>query len=233
MEKSNQETPNLNLPPVPNTVAVINHFRESLASGKHWYVALLESMGLWTEESENFQGQDFCYVISGEAFDWLLLASRLCDEVNGLIPEKEKLTLLFQNKPPLELPPEDFKKLIGDSKYHQFLNYFYGITVEEALLQTVREEVRKERSANGVRSRTGEEDEIFKRIYGETESVLFKMFRKEKHYSHLASNTITTLKEFTYWRFKYRISECEKAKVASDTYKALQWLKRNGVQSNN
>ena len=233
MEKTNQEKPNVNLPPVTNTAAVINHFRQSLASGKHWYIALLESMGLWTEEKESFQGQDFYYIISGEAFDWLLLASRLCDEVNGQIPEKEKLALLFKNKPPIELAPEDFKKLIGDNKYHQFLNYFYGITVEEALLQTIREEVRKERSANGMRYRTDEEDEIFKRIYGETELDLFKMFRKETLYSHLAGGTITTLKEFTYWRFKYRIRECEKAKVASDTYKALQWLKRNGVLSDN
>jgi hypothetical protein len=232
MDKSNQDTSQANLPPVSNSTAVINHLREKLASGQHWYLALLESMRLWTDEIEHLQEQEYCYLIAGEAFDWLLLSSRLCEEVNSMIPEKEKLAFLYQNKPPLKLEPAEFKKLLGEKKYHQYLNYFYGITVEEALLQVIREEVRKERSANGLRYRMDEEDEIFKRIYDEPESVLLKQFRKERLYSHFYKSSLTTLKEFTYWRFKYRIRECEKAKVASDTYKAIQWLSRNGVQSN-
>ncbi len=228
MDKSNQKANDMNLPPVTNASAAIVHFRESLASGKHWYIALLESVGLWTDEVENFQGHDYHYIIGGEAFDLLLLASRLCDEVNSMIPEKEKFALLFHSRPPLDLTQEELKRLIGEKKYHQYLNYFYGITVEEAILQTIREEVRKERSANGMRYRTDEEDEIFKRVYGETEPTLFKAFRKEKHYPYSTTSSLATLREFTYWRFKYRIRECEKAKVASDTLKALQWLKNNG-----
>ncbi len=231
MEKSELKPNNETLPPVSNSVAVINHFRESLISGTHWYIALLESIKLWTDESELIQGQDYQYLIEGEAFDWLLLAERLCDSVDGLIPEKEKYALLFQNQPPLPLNPIEFKDLIGQCKYHQYLNYFYGVTVEEALIQAVREEVRKERSANGLSYRRDEENEIFLRVYGETEPDLLKQFRREKRYQRTASANLTQMKEFIYWRFKFRVKSAEKARVASDTHKALQWLERNGAKN--
>jgi hypothetical protein len=231
MEKSTQDQTNEKMPPVSNATAVINHFREAIASGKHWYVALLESIRLWTDESESFQGHDYRYLIDGEAFDWLLLAERLCDSVNGLIPEKEKFSLIFQNQPPLSLTPDEFKDLIGQCKYHQYLNYFYGVTVEEALIQAVREEVRKERSANGLSYRRDEENEIFVRVYGDTEPELLKQFRKVKRFQRMTSTSLTGMKEFIYWRFKYRVKTGEKARVASDTQKALLWLKRHGVLS--
>ena len=34
------------------------------------------------------------------------------------------------------------------------------------------------------------------------------------------------MKEFTYWLFKYRLKKCEKAKIASDTKKAIEYLQR-------
>ena len=231
MEKTAQEQTDTCQQLVGNAEGVIQHFRESLASGKHWYIALLESIGLWTDEIEEVGGQTYQYLIAGEAFDWLLLAERLCEIVDGLVPEKEKVALLFKGRPPLRLASDEFKNLIGAGKYHQYLNYFYGITVEEALIQAVCEEVRKERRSNGLSYRHDEEDETFMRIYGETEPVLLKQFRRERHYPLRANNSLTDMKEFTYWRFKYRIRETEKAKVASDTHKALEWLKKNGLHS--
>jgi hypothetical protein len=229
MIKTGRENANNYPPPVSNARAAIRHFQEGLASGKPWYIALLEAIGLWTDEVESVQGRNYRYLIEGEAFDWLLLAERLCDTVNGLVPEKEKYALLFQGKPPLKLSPEEFKNLIGPGKYHQYLNYFYGVTVEEALVQAVREEVRKERRSNGLSYRRNkEEDEVFIRVYGETELALLKQFRREKHYPQIASSSLTQIKEFTYWCFKYRVRECEKAKIASDTHKALEWLRNNG-----
>jgi hypothetical protein len=230
MEKITQEEFNNPQPLMSNADAVVSYFLEGLASGKHWYIALLESIGLWTDEVENIQGRNYHYLIEGEAFDWLLLAERLCETVNGMIPEKEKYSLLFQAKPPLKLTAEEFKKLIGPTKYHKYLNYFYGVTVEEALVQVVREEVRKERQSNCCTNRHGEDDEVFTRVYGTPHSALLKQFRKERHYRILANSTIAEMKEFTYWCFKYRIRECEKAKVASDTQKALKWLQINGYQ---
>lgn len=229
MENSAQEQSNSSTPPVTNADAVIRHFQADLAAGKHWYLAVLEAIGLWTDETEDIQGHHYQYLIEGEAFDWLLLVERLCDTAESFIPEKEKFALILQGKPPLELNSEEFKNLIGPSKYHQYLNYYYGITVEEALIQAVREEVRKEKRSNGLSyQRTKEEDEVYYKVYDLVESTLLKQFRKERHYHLLGASSITEIKEFTYWCFKYRVKICEKARVASDTNKALEWLKRHG-----
>ncbi len=231
MEKTAQEQSNNLPPPISNIQAAVDHFKQSLASGKHWYLALLESIGLWTDETEFWNGRNYRYLIDGEAFDWLLLAERLCETVAGLVPEKEKFDLLFRNRAPLQLTGEEFKNLIGEAKYHKYLNYFYGVTVEEALVQTVREEVRKERRSNCWTSRDREDDEVFSRVYGELHTVLLKRFRKEKHYHPLSNSSVSEMKEFTYWCFKYRVQTSEKAKVASDTQKGLEWLRKNGIRT--
>ena len=67
-------------------------------------------------------------------------------------------------------------------------------------------------------------NEVYRRIYGSTKTILLKRFRREKHYPQLKSIGLTELKEFTYWLFKYRLKQCDKARVASDTKKALAWL---------
>jgi len=215
-------------PPISNIDAVIEHFRAAIASGTHWYSALLESMSLWAEEQETINGETLHYVIEGEAFDWLLLAQRLCDTTPGLIPEEEKYALLFKAKAPIQMSAEEIKNLMGSAKYHKYLNFFYGVTVEEALIQSVLEEVRKEHYANARPSYGGEEQEVFARIYDVPLSDLLKQFRKEKHYHQSAASNLTQMKEFTYWCFKYRVKISEKARVASDTNKGLEWLRRNG-----
>jgi hypothetical protein len=231
MEKveSQQNGFDQNTVPVTNAEAVIRHFQECIYSGKDWYMSLLEAIGLWTDDTETIRGFPYRYLIDGEAFDWLLLAERLCNTVNGLVPEKEKFTLLFRCRPPLVLSGDEFKNLIGVKKYHQYLNFFYGVTVEQALVQVVREEVRKERRANGWGYQRGEEDETFVRTYGYTEQVLLKQFRLEKSYPQQDSSSLNEMKEFAYWCFKLRLKTVEKAKVASDTTRALAWLKKNGA----
>ena len=203
---------------------VIRYLEEAITDGKHWYVALLEAIGLWTAAEENHNGRSYHYLIAGEAFDWLLLAERLCETVDGLLPEAEKIALLFHSEPPIKLTK--FKELIGSSKYHQYLNYFYGITVEEALILAVQEEVRKERRTLGYGNEHGVVNEVHRRIYGATKAILLKRFRREKGYPKLRSISLTELKEFTYWLFKYRLKLCDKAKLASDTKKALERLRR-------
>ena len=205
---------------------VIRYLEQAITSGKHWYIALLEAIGLWTTAEENRNGRSYHYLIAGEAFDWLLLAERLCETVNGLLPEGEKIALLFYDKPPLNLTTEKFKELIGSSKYHQYLNYFYGVTVEEALILAVQEEVRKERRTLGYGNEQELINEVYRRIYGATKAILLKRFRREKGYPQLRSTSLTELKEFTYWLFKYRLKQSDKVKVASDTKKALERLRR-------
>jgi hypothetical protein len=231
MDNETQESMNPNQPPVTNSEAVISHFHSDLASGKHWYLALLEAISLWTNDTENFDGHHYHYLIEGEAFDLLLLAERLCDTCEGFIPDNEKYSLILKGIPPIDLGPEEFKNLIGTPKYHKYLNYYYGITVEEALIQAVREEVRKEKRSNGVSYRKEkEEDEVFIKVYDETETALLKQFRREKGYHILGGSSLTEMKQFTYWCFKHRVKVAEKARVASDTHKALEWLRRNGAR---
>lgn len=217
-------------PPVTNAAAAIDYFRDSLLSGKQWYIALLETIGLWTDEEEVVDNRDYNYLIDSEAFDLMLLAKRLCDTVNELIPEDEKYAFLCRYRPPIDLSPENFKDLIGPNKYHMYLNFFYGIIVEDALVQAVREEVQKERRANCWTSRRGESDEVFNRVYGDSQTALLKQFYKEKDVLQFPQNNLTDLREFTYWCFKYRVRSCEKAKVASDTTKGLEWLRKKGFQ---
>lgn len=214
-------------PLTPAEGEAIRHLKDAIASGKHWYIALLEAIGLWGAAEEEVNGRKYQYLIDGEAFDWLLLAERLLGEVDGLLPEDEKVALLFHGKPPVKLGTDEFRKLIGSHKYHQCLNYFYGITAEEALTQAVEEEVRKERQALGRNNEPGIADEVYTRIYGNTQSKLLQEFRRENKYRRRKSIVLAELKDFTYWLFKYRLENCDKARVASDTKKALGWLRGN------
>ena len=204
----------------------IKHLEQAITGGKHWYIALLEAIGLWTSAEETHNGTTYRYLVAGEAFDWLLLAERLCQTVAVLLPVEEKDALLFNDKPPLSLSPKEVEGLIGSSKYRQYLSYFYGVVVEQALLQAVQDEVHKERWLMGRRNEQETANEAYRRIYSATKAVLLKSFRREKEYPQRRSITLPELKEFTYWLFKYRLRQCEKARVASDTRKGLDYLKR-------
>ncbi|MCK4362979.1 MAG: hypothetical protein KAW13_06830 [Dehalococcoidia bacterium] len=202
----------------------IRHFREAIANGKHWYVALLEAIGRWNVAEESHNGRDYHYLIANEAFDWLLLAERLLDEVDYLVPEKEMIALLFRGKAPIELPRDEFCHLIGEAKYRAHLNYFYGVTVEEALLLAAEEETRKEQRVRAFNENDHLSEAAYQRIYGATMTELLHKFRQEKGYPQRRSMGLAEVKEFTYWLFKYRFKQCDKARVASDTKKALEQL---------
>ena len=205
----------------------VRYLKQAIASGKHWYLALLGAMGLWTSAEERRHGRTCRYLIAGEAFDWLMLAERLCETVDGMLPDEEKTALLFCGEPPLKLTKARFKELIGSVKHRQYLNYLYGVAVEEALILAVQEEIRKEHrmwDCNGEH-----DDEAYYRIYGVTRAELLKQFREEKGYRQPRSISLTERKEFTYWLFKYRLEHGEKSRVASDTNKGLQKLNSDGL----
>ena len=129
-------------PPPATANQVISRLRREISGGRPWYPALLAAIRSWELAEETHDGRRYHYLIAGEALDWLLLAERLCQAVDSLLPRKEKEALLFHGRPPLELTREQFKELLGDARYGQYLNYFYGITVEEALFLAVQDEVR-------------------------------------------------------------------------------------------
>lgn len=209
----------------------ILHLKEAVSSGRNWYVALLEAIGLWGSAEEFHDGRYYRYLIGGEAFDWLTLADRLCQEIDGLVPESEKLDLLFAATPPLDLAPGEFRQLIGDVKYRAYLNYLYGVVVEEALISVVEDEVLKE---NGHFTHVPDqrvEQEACRRVYEAGMEDLLALFRGQTGYAGGDSVSLTEKKELTYWLFKYRVDHSEKARVASDTRKALAWLQRQWTSS--
>jgi hypothetical protein len=202
----------------------ILHLKEAVMSGKNWYVSLLEAISLWDRIEEDHDGRYYKYLIDHEAFDWLTLAARLCEEIETFIPEEERIDLLFFGKPPIELSREEFRHLISDAKYIAYLNYLYGITVEEALVMATEEEMYKEHRTNGFYREDSALQDAYQRVYGSDMNTLLRRFRSTKGYSNRKSINLTEKKEFTYWLFKYRLSQCDKVKVASDTKKALECL---------
>jgi len=204
----------------------IQYLRACVAGGEHWYLALLKTMARWEQAEEVVDGRRFRYLIGGEAFDWLLLAERLVDEVDGATSAEEREALLFHGRPPLELDEEEFQALIGTPKYQAYLNYLYGVVVEEALQLAVEEEVAKEQQAHVWSAASLDGGGVFPRIYGRSQAELLREFQKERGLAPKDALGLDELKEFTYWLFKYRVRSGEGARVASDTRKGLAALSR-------
>ena len=207
--------------PVPEAVA---HLQAAIRSGVPWHQALLEAVGLWTLPQEVYQDRTYQYLIQGEALDWLLLAERLCCEVDGLIPTEEKEELLFHGKLPDEVSPELFRELIGSTKYSAYLNYWYGVVVEEALQLVVEEEVRKRYRARGYPDSEDFLEEVFTHLYDATRTVLLAEFRRAVHIPPRRHLSLSELKVFNYWLFKLRIEKWDPARVASDTRRGIKRL---------
>ena len=202
----------------------VRYIKELIGNREHWYVALLGAVQLWTAPEEVYKGQHYKYLIADEAFDWLLLAGRLCDSIDGLIPQEEEEQLLFETRAPLDLTSAEFKRLVGSAKYTGLLNYWYGIDVEGALLDAVEEGIHKERLARGMSKRQDVGNEACLRVYGASQRELLKVFLDEKEYEDNETLSAMELKEFTYWLFKYRVLKNDPARVASDTRRGIERL---------
>ena len=119
-------------PKVPATTepeAVI-HLRQAIKEGREWHEALLEAVGMWTLPEEHFRGRQYRYLVKDEAFDWLLLAERLCSELDGLVPAEDKERLLLGGELPDGIGTDRFKEYLGYNKHRAFLNFWYGVVVE-------------------------------------------------------------------------------------------------------
>ena len=205
----------------------IIHLQTSLKQGKDWTTSLLEAMGLWTLTEEVLGSYIYRYLIQSEAFDWLLLASRLLKEVeHNQIPDKEVRKLQRTGIFPREILVHELRHCLGSVKFQAYLNYWYGITVESAIQLAVQEELRKDRLSKGFVSRKGLLNEVFMRLYNDKKIPLYNRF-KQQHAPilHRADNA-AKYKEFTYWLFKIRLGLFDGARIASDTCKGLEWLQK-------
>ena len=202
----------------------IEHMLSALRSGVDWPTAMLQAMAYWRAPQETIDGNERNYFIGGEAFDWLLMAERLCDAAGDLIPADEQEALLFDGRFPDSFDAAQFKELLGAHKHSGYLNYFYGVVVEEALQLAVEGEVHKRHISNGNRYQSDFSEEAFARIYHKSHNELLAAFRGDMGYPEADALTLTQSKEFTYWLFKYRVRTSDKARVASDTRKGLAQL---------
>jgi hypothetical protein len=204
----------------------IHYMHASIDAGDHWYFAMLKAMARWDQAEEVIGDRRYRYLIGGEAFDWVLLAERLLDELDSIVSAEERQALLFHGRPPLEIGEDEFQTLIGTPKYQAYLNYLYGVVVEEALQLAVEEEVAKENHAGVWSAAHIDGATVYMRIYGRDLDDLRSSFQKEHNLAETDSLDLTELKEFTYWLFKYRVRSLEGARVASDTRKGLAALSR-------
>jgi hypothetical protein len=207
----------------------VRHLKDAVAGGRPWHRALLEAIALWTWPEESYNDHRYLYLIDGEAFDWLLLAERLCSEIADVIPEEELRDFLFAGRLPVEIGDDEFREAIGSPKYHAYLNYLYGVTVEKFVVLAVEEEIRKERHSQVWSGGDGAGEDAYQRVYGAGQETLLDLFRTEKGYERGDSIGLDELQEFTYWLFKYRLSNHDRARVASDTAKGVEFLNRQGT----
>ena len=245
----------------PQTEArrIVAELKRAVAAGEtHWFLALMEAVREWPLPEEDTGDRTYRYLVGGEAFDWLLLAERLCDEIEDLIPDEERDALLFHGRLPEEVDENDVERLLG-AKHRAHLNFVYGVRVEEALQLAVMEEVHKERFASRVWENGHGDDEAFQRLYGASLGELFAEFRQREetkpgkarastllgkgsaqadgngHDAEGGGNgedqiSLADLTEFTYWLFRRRVNGSEPARVASDTRKGLAQLQRLEAQ---
>jgi hypothetical protein len=207
-------------------IAPIDFLHETIASGEHWYIAILKTMARWPQAEEVVNGRRYRYLIGGEAFDWLLLAERLLDEIDEAVERGDRDKLLFHGHAPLEIEDEEFQALIGTPKYQAYLNYLYGVVVEEALQLAIEEEVAKEGHAHVWSAGDREGETVYQRLYGASQADLLAEYLEERGMAPTDRFEMSDYKDFTYWLFKYRVRRQEGARVASDTRKGLVALSR-------
>jgi hypothetical protein len=199
-------------------------FVEALRAGDDWFDALLAAIARWEAAEEVIDGRHYRYLIGGEAFDWLLLAERLLEETDGQVPVDEREALLFFGRPPRALEDDEFRRAIGDAKHRAHLNFVYGVAVEEALQLTVEEELLKERRSSVWTCAENVDQQVYERLYSHSRDELIEAFRRERALPPVGEMSYGDFRAFTYWLFKYRVSQNDPARVASDTRKALVQL---------
>ena len=194
-------------------------YRAELALGSHWYLAALRAAGEWTLPSEVVQGRKLTYLIDGQALDLLLVIERVVASGGGAAAG-ELARLLFDSEPPIQVVESQFYDALGDINSKTYLNYFYGITVEEALLSAVELEAAKTGPLDASASQ-----ELYDRVYGRPLPELLADHAMARGASAPKRLAWPEYKFFTYWLFRYRVRTHVPPRIASDTRKALDYLR--------
>lgn len=220
------ESPPLDRETLPAPDEALLRLRHEIVQGRHWFDALLETIGRWTAPAEHVDGREFRYLVGGEAFDWLLLAERILAAIPDLVPPAECDALLFEGRWPIEIEDDEFAERLGPAKYSAHLNYLYGVLVEEALLLHVEEEMHKQSYARAWGQDAREDEGTYRRVYGKGLGELKALYYEGTGKLLPDEVSIAEWKEFLYWLFRLRLKRQDKARVASDTRKGLAQLTR-------
>ena len=210
---------------------ILGKLKQDLAARRNPGESLLAACSKWSLSAEMVDGVYYEYVLAQEAFDLISLMNRLAIDCKGLIPAKDLSDAVFGDEYELVSAGENLRGLLGPVKYNQYLNYFYGVLLEEILIFAIEDEVRKMYTSNGFRNVARETDIALTRLYGASERALLDRYCQESGFDLIEDEmSITQKKEFTYWLFKFRMRSAEPAKAASDVSKALNYLHaaRNG-----
>ncbi|MEE2884751.1 MAG: hypothetical protein VX701_03550 [Chloroflexota bacterium] len=207
-----------------STQEIIVEMRARIFRGDNWLETLLKAIAIWPTPESTVRKRKFRYLIAGEALDWLLLAERLCLEINDLVDRQNIKYLVCYGHLPKTFRHQRFKEILGGQKYSAYMNYFYGVTVEEALQLSVENELFKQLMSNGKLYKVDVSDDIYLKLYGSPMRKLIDTFRTEVGTRHKSRMTLYENKEFTYWLFKLRLNNSDKARTASDTVRGLRQL---------
>jgi hypothetical protein len=210
---------------------LIDVFNNNVKNGEDWILSLLRLISVWTLPSENYLGIEYKYLILGEALDWLSLANRLSLGVKEYIDEKELENLLVKGKLPDRFLTEDFKTLLGPIKYGYYLNYWYGVVIEEGIQNSIEKDVRKRHIALCFQDNEELSEQVFEQLYGINRKTLVRIFMNELNKNDHADMCTTELIEFTYWLHKLRINKWDPARVASDTKRGILELELLNIYS--
>ena len=203
----------------------VEAFRRAIEHGDPWYPALLAVVARWSYASEVVDGVRYDYLIGGEAFDWLLLAQRLLDEVADLVPAAEIERLLVFAIAPESEDEEAFEAAIGSQKYSAYLNFQYGVVVEELLLLSVEQEYQKAGRLVGSGQQVPD-IAAYEHVYGKSLDELLILYRSETDSIFSGRVSQQEWQAFTYWCSKFRVRTGEPARLASDTRKAVALMSR-------
>ena len=187
---------------------------------------ILQLMQDWKIPSEVVGGRKFTYLILGEAFDYLSLLERISLQPGIFIEKNQLEELLFYGYFPPHSIKQEIRKHLGWKKYKAFLNYWYGVVIEQCLQYVVEVEVRKEFLSKGLMEPDDVIDIVFGRLYGGCQENLLTEYLGKSHSCNIKSMSVLELEGYIYWLFQQRFEESDQSRFASDTLKALRYFEK-------
>ncbi len=199
----------------------------------NWKLSVLNAVAEWPVASETVDGEQFQYIIGGEAFNWKRLAERLVIHLETRETTKpsqsEIREWLHSDHVFGGFDEAQFRRALGVERWRGHLNYFYGVHLEQCLFTAVQNRIYRRRFARGMSLTDDAADEAYVGLYNDDEAVLWERFLEE------ASPDGTSLEnddgrplslddDFTYWLFKRRIDSSHPAQVAYETQHGLEML---------